>query len=233
MNKKILTKLVGMALLLIPAQLSFGQVTIGSSNLPAKGALLDLKEKESTATDATTAGKCGITGTCSAFNDNGIAPTPANRVQGICPNGWHLPSDYEWTVLENKFISNTSAFSSSATIGGTEFGPTSFFTGTQIRVSHAKTMKEICERPTVPNKIHRGTSNEISTTVRSGFEVFMAAYANATRAFAYGEMGTFWTPSSQEAYSATARSMQQDSSDVTRFVNSRFYLYSVRCKKDI
>lgn len=48
-------------------------------------------------------------------------------------------------------------------------------------------MKEICELPAVPNIIHRGTSNEISTKVRSGFEVFMAGYANGTRALAYGE----------------------------------------------
>ena len=24
------------------------------------------------------------------------------NAQGICPNGWHLPSDEEWTELENK-----------------------------------------------------------------------------------------------------------------------------------
>ena len=27
-------------------------------------------------------------------------------VQGICPNGWHIPSDYEWYILEN-FVDST------------------------------------------------------------------------------------------------------------------------------
>ena len=28
-------------------------------------------------------------------------PELSNRVQGICPEGWHLPSDIEWTALSN------------------------------------------------------------------------------------------------------------------------------------
>ena len=29
------------------------------------------------------------------------------RVQGICPDGWHLPSDSEWHILENYLSSTT------------------------------------------------------------------------------------------------------------------------------
>lgn len=34
------------------------------------------------------------------------------KVQGICPRGWHLPSDKEWTVLEQEITNNTSVYSS-------------------------------------------------------------------------------------------------------------------------
>jgi uncharacterized protein (TIGR02145 family) len=39
---------------------------------------------------------------------NGAASSNANpsSVQGICPEGWHLPSDAEWDVLENYLIAN-------------------------------------------------------------------------------------------------------------------------------
>ncbi|KAA6301537.1 MAG: hypothetical protein EZS26_002281 [Candidatus Ordinivivax streblomastigis] len=29
-----------------------------------------------------------------------------DQYQGICPIGWHLPSDYEWNVLENELANN-------------------------------------------------------------------------------------------------------------------------------
>ncbi|MCX6305015.1 MAG: fibrobacter succinogenes major paralogous domain-containing protein [Bacteroidetes bacterium] len=34
-----------------------------------------------------------------ASNTTSWNPVPAGHVQGICPSGWHLPSDAEWTVL--------------------------------------------------------------------------------------------------------------------------------------
>jgi uncharacterized protein (TIGR02145 family) len=39
---------------------------------------------------------------------NGAASSTSNPsgVQGACPTGWHLPSDAEWTTLENYLIAN-------------------------------------------------------------------------------------------------------------------------------
>ena len=35
-----------------------------------------------------------------AMGDNGVSSnTNPSQVQGVCPNGWHLPSDAEWTEL--------------------------------------------------------------------------------------------------------------------------------------
>ena len=49
----------------------------------------------SAAMDTLTTG-CGYGKTCS----------PADTVRGICPDGWHLPSDAEWNALK-KFVANT------------------------------------------------------------------------------------------------------------------------------
>ena len=34
-----------------------------------------------------------------ATNTNSWSPVPTGNVQGICPTGWHLPTDIEWTTL--------------------------------------------------------------------------------------------------------------------------------------
>jgi uncharacterized protein (TIGR02145 family) len=36
-----------------------------------------------------------------ATNTTSWSPVPAGNVQGICPDGWHLPSDAEWTQLSD------------------------------------------------------------------------------------------------------------------------------------
>ncbi len=37
---------------------------------------------------------------------NGTPQTGTNRVQGVCPDGWHLPSDAEWTEMVNYITSD-------------------------------------------------------------------------------------------------------------------------------
>lgn len=36
-----------------------------------------------------------------------ISDVNSQRIQGICPHGWHLPSSREWGELENELIENT------------------------------------------------------------------------------------------------------------------------------
>jgi uncharacterized protein (TIGR02145 family) len=36
-----------------------------------------------------------------ATNSTSWNPVPTGNVQGICPAGWHLPTDAEWTILTN------------------------------------------------------------------------------------------------------------------------------------
>ncbi len=48
--------------------------------------------------------------TFAAATNKGTALTEANQntattIQGVCPDGWHLPSDAEWTIFENALTS--------------------------------------------------------------------------------------------------------------------------------
>ncbi|NTW32772.1 MAG: hypothetical protein HGB12_09130 [Bacteroidetes bacterium] len=42
-----------------------------------------------------------------ACNGTALHPACTTPVQGICPAGWHIPSHYEWTLLENNISSGT------------------------------------------------------------------------------------------------------------------------------
>lgn len=181
--------------------------------------------------DAATAGKGGSNGQGNPTNEGGQAPTGANKVQGICPNGWHLPNDYEWTVLENRFISNTKDFSETNNIGGTPLDPTNASSTGWRGSLHGKAMKEICE-PTDAAKTHQGTSNGIGASARPGFDVFLAGYAYSGSAGNYGFNGYFWSASSSSGDYAWGRLFGSGNSQVGRYGNIRSVLFSVRCKKD-
>jgi uncharacterized protein (TIGR02145 family) len=64
-----------------------------------------------------------------ATSCNGTGAPPddacATPVQGLCPNGWHIPSHYEWTSLERNSGSNPGAFpynTSTISLLGTDEG---------------------------------------------------------------------------------------------------------------
>jgi uncharacterized protein (TIGR02145 family) len=50
-------------------------------------------------------GSATCNGTGAPPNDQCAVP-----VKGLCPNGWHIPSHYEWSTLENNAGSNPGAF---------------------------------------------------------------------------------------------------------------------------
>ncbi len=51
-------------------------------------------------------------------NGTSANPSCSAPIQGICPSGWHLPSHYEWTLLEKNAGSSPDSFSyDEATIG--------------------------------------------------------------------------------------------------------------------
>ncbi len=147
--------------------------------------------------------------------------------QGICPNGWHLPSDAEYTELEQEINLHTSQYSGIAdangtiTVGDNERGTT-----------HGQGMKDSCPAPDetiVPN----GSSNIISSTLRSGFGVLLVGYANGSKAKEYGETGIFWSASGSPLPSgAWSRKIPKNLMNVTRYASVRHSLFSVRCKKD-
>jgi uncharacterized protein (TIGR02145 family) len=179
--------------------------------------------------DAATAGKGGTDGKGNTTNEGASDAYP--DVQGICPQGWHLPSDYEWTELENAIIKSTTSYAnvnSNIDPGNdTALLLQNDLTGYR-GTTHGQAMKDFCSgNSSVPG----GLSNHLAN---NGFSVLLAGYANGGSALSFGYTTSFWSCSSRgiSGVSAWTRSLSGAYASVDRFGYNRSDLYSVRCKKD-
>lgn len=177
---------------------------------------------------AATKMKGGITGKGNPINEGGI---DHEKVQGICPRGWHLPSDLEFTELENEIILHTSLYSSTPNI----VSPILPATGVTDRrgTIHGNAMK-LPSEPFDPGC--EGTSFD---ALNNGFAVLLvgcgwwdttsASYTSQSQ----GTLGAFWTSSSSgSSGGAYDRACSNGWANVMRGAGTRPTQFSVRCKQD-
>ena len=142
---------------------------------------------------------------------NGLPSSGSNPsgVQGVCPIGWHVPSDAEWKQLE-MFLGMTQAQADADGWRGTTEGGKSKEAGT----SHW----------TSPNA---GADNS------SGFTVLPGGYREYDGAFVtIGSWGYWWTATDYSASDALYRDLYYDSAQVYRKWRYKSYGFSVRCSRD-
>ncbi|MCR4737002.1 MAG: fibrobacter succinogenes major paralogous domain-containing protein [Bacteroidales bacterium] len=132
---------------------------------------------------------------------HGGISTNATPIQGVCPNGWHVPSHAEWSSME-QYVSNHNTFT--------------------CNNSTPCTAKALASK--------RGwigcwfcTSEENNT---SGFSAFPAGIDNRV----FGESAYFWTSSSDEyGWEARCHYIYYESCSIDNFTNNTNYGRSVRC----
>lgn len=157
------------------------------------------------------------------------------KVQGICPRGWHVPSDKEWTALEQEITTNTSTYSSwMSNIGGTITSGIAADRGT----THGISMKDVCRvaGASTGTELPNGQSNIITSNTRPGMMIMLTGAAGSDPSLSkpngYGFAGELWTSSGNGFSGAWARSFMQNRNTVERVAHNRAYMFSVRCKKD-
>lgn len=172
-----------------------------------------------------------------ATNSAGASPSFSSpKVQGICPNGWHLPTDDEFTALENAFIKTGTTFSSITVNPNYTLKTERGERGDRYNINgHGNAMKEGCMNST-SNEALIGLSHTINTTDRPGFEVLLSGQVSISGIYeAPGEMGTIHTsstPTSTTASGGLVRVWATTYSAVVRDAYQGTYMFSVRCKKD-
>ncbi|MDR1372824.1 MAG: fibrobacter succinogenes major paralogous domain-containing protein [Dysgonamonadaceae bacterium] len=138
--------------------------------------------------------------------------TDHEKRQGICPDGWHLPSDKEWSQLESEITNNNT---------NNKYG-----TGS----SAGSNMKS--QTPVVSDNTPFTTDGTSNTPANNGFNALLVGYVFSGSAYYYGLGAHFWSSSSYVSVNAWYRGVYEDFAIVNRNVDYKAVLFSVRCKKN-
>jgi uncharacterized protein (TIGR02145 family) len=122
--------------------------------------------------------------------------------RGICPAGWHIPSDAEWTALTDYVGSSTAGTKLKSTSRWYNCGPSG--SGSSY----------LCEDAFGFSALPGG----------NGF-----SYGDFYNA---GNYGIWWSATENDASDAYGRDMHYDYASVYRNLLSKTYLFSVRCVQD-
>ena len=149
---------------------------------------------------------------------NGSLSNSANPsgVQGICPDGWHVPSDAEWTELTN-YVKSQSQYVCS---------------GDEDKIAKALASEEGWNSSTDNCAI----GNNPSTNNATGFSARPAGhYYGSYGYFGYG--ANFWSATQNDSYYAYNRGLDYNNGSVSRSNDSKnggykVDGYSVRCVRD-
>ncbi len=130
----------------------------------------------------------------------------------ICPKGWHIPTDAEWTILTDYLTNNDYGYDGNRDFIGKSLAFTSGW---------------------ITDALEGNVGNDQITNNKSGFSAVSGGYRYGNGSFnGFGRYGYWW--SSSELYLNTAwyRSMSYYSNDMHRDSSSKQNGISVRCLRD-
>lgn len=134
----------------------------------------------------------------------------------LCPMNWHVPSDAEWTTLENYLIANS--FNYDGTTTGNKFAKAlasvSGWTSSSIEGA-------------IGNTDYPSKRNATDFTAIPGGCRYMNGVFQVAGNFAY-----FWSATETDATYAWNRHLTYDNSGITRYSNYKKPGLSVRCIRD-
>jgi uncharacterized protein (TIGR02145 family) len=141
---------------------------------------------------------------------NGAASSGVNPsgVQGVCPCGWHLPSDAEWKQLEMHLGLTEDEANADGWRGTDEGGKLKDTTTTHW------------------NSPNEGATNESGFTALPGGVRVNVGFANI------GVTSVWWTATEYSGTSAWHRYVNYNGSEVIRSNHTKSAGYSVRCVRD-
>ena len=151
---------------------------------------------------------------------NGANSSEANPsgVQGICPNGWHVPSDAEWTELTN-YVSRQSQYA----CGGDEDNIAKALASETGWISSANNCA-VGNNPSANNAT-------VFSARPAGY--YDGSYYNFGSSYnLFGNYAYFWSATQNDSYSAYSRFLNYYYAGVYRYYDYKSYGYSVRCVRN-
>jgi uncharacterized protein (TIGR02145 family) len=155
---------------------------------------------------------CNLYGGLYQWNEM-MGYSTASGIQGICPEGWHLPTDTDWTVLANyvsslpEYLCNSDAtFIAKALAAKTNWNSSS---------------------------ITCAVGNNLSTNNATGFSALPVGYRATNGSFStIGSNGPLWSSTQSSATNAWYRDVYYANPSLYRSNPTKGYGFSVRCLKD-
>jgi len=149
-----------------------------------------------------------------AMHGASFSDTNPSHVQGICPDGWHLPSDAEWTQLTD-YVRSRSEYVCG---GDTE------------NIAKALASTEYWERWDVDECVvgdpRRHPNNATGFSAVPAGDCVGSSFHNA------GNYAYFWSSTEHGGDHAYSRLLYYDGAGVGRYGNFRSDGFSVRCLRD-
>ena len=143
-------------------------------------------------------------------NSSSSSVNPSN-VQGICPNGWHVPSDAEWTQLTD-YVSSQSQY-----VCGSD---NTYVAKALASTTGWKSSTNTC-----------AVGNTQSNNNATGFGALPAGTYRG-RYYFFGEGVNYWSATESNRLYAYFRGFGNYYAFVGRDVNDKYYGCSVRCLRD-
>ena len=137
--------------------------------------------------------------------------TTTQGTQGICPNGWHIPTDEEWKVLEGTVDSQYG-------VGDPEWDGTGF---------RGYDAGEKLKSTTGWYSKGNGRNDYGFTGLPGGYR-----YYNSGSFASLGYHGYWWSSSEHSSSNAWSRSLYYVNDDVDRYYHNKGSGFSVRCVED-
>lgn len=146
-----------------------------------------------------------------AVDKNAASKLESNGGKNVCPTGWHIPTDTEWTALTEYLINNGYGFEGS---------------GSDIAKSMAANSG--WDEYGTPGTVGSDQASNNS----SGFMALPGGYrTNSGAFFGIGFDGCWWSSTTSSTY-AVIRDIDNQSSDVYRAATHKEFGFSVRCVRD-
>jgi hypothetical protein len=128
--------------------------------------------------------------------------------RGVCPAGWHVPTDCEWMYLEGSLGMSVQVQQQAVLLRGSNEGGA---------------LKSI----STWNYPNEGASNSIGFTALAGGELGFDAVFHSL-----GNSGLWWSSSEYDTNNAWFRQLYHNNSHFDRGANKKIYGKSIRCIKD-
>ncbi|MDR0864579.1 MAG: fibrobacter succinogenes major paralogous domain-containing protein [Candidatus Symbiothrix sp.] len=157
---------------------------------------------------------------------SGIASTR----QGICPTGWHLPSDYEWNQLEKEIATNPSPYSNQ---GSPITWDTSYESVTGWRPSTGQAEDAWGTLMKSQTAVTTATDGTSKSSANGGIDLLMVGYYGDAHESDFGSSTFLWTPNSSASGTAYGRYARLAYTGVSRPAALPKGIYhSVRCARN-